>query len=279
MQSILSLKFQRLLIFSMAATMMLSACTAAPTTPPAPTTAALVTAAVAPSGQEAAALNPTDSRQPSATAAPTQTVAPTEAVAPTATAPSAATATAPAAGTPVPSGAGAGISGWCLPEDALLKDTADPLNPPAYARIGAIVDGSLQIGNLPAFACVFVYTFDGPAEAGLKLQVYENRAQTPWLTADLAPVEGAPESVAVVLRHSYIVAPPLWKVHYQFAVVDSAGTELRRDGVQLNRWTPTLCWNGQPPNPLTLRCPLAQDLHPWDPSYGTPIPTFPPEED
>lgn len=113
----------------------------------------------------------------------------------------------------------------------------------------------------------------------MTLQVYEERAQKPWLTADLAPLEGKPETLAATLRHTYIAAPPLWDVSYQFVVADASGKELRRDQVNLHRWKPALCWNGRLPNVLTLRCPLPQDLHPWDPSYGTPIPTFPPEDD
>jgi len=158
--------------------------------------------------------------------------------------------------------------------------TTDPLNPPASARVGESSADGLEIRNLPAFACVFTYTLNGPVPDSLQLQVYEMRAEKPWLTAALTPVEGSPNTVSATLRHTYIIAPPLWDVSYKFALFDAgSAAELRRDTVNFHRWTPTLCWNGRKPNPITLRCPLAQDLHPWDAGYGTPMPTGLPEED
>jgi hypothetical protein len=185
----------------------------------------------------------------------------------------------PPTATPLPELAAEGVQGWCLPEDATLAMTSDPLNPPASARLGQMGAAGLEIRNLPAFACVFTYTFNQTPPEGLALQVYEARGQKPWLTAELKPVEGSPNAVSATLRHTYIIAPPLWDVAYQFALVDASGKELRRDPVSLHRWTPELCWNGRKPNPLTLRCPLQQDLHPWDAGYGTPMPTAVPRED
>jgi hypothetical protein len=171
------------------------------------------------------------------------------------------------------------VQGWCLPENTAVSLTADPLNPPATAKVGESSADGLVIRNLPGSACVFSYKLNAPAAEGLRLQVYELRPEgaagtaSPWLTADLAPVEGSPDTVAAVLRHSYIVAFPYWEVTYQFALVDANGSELRRDTVNLRRWESKPCWNGRLPNPLTLRCPLQQDLHPWDAGYGTPMPT------
>ena len=208
-----------------------------------------------------------------ATLAPSQTSAPTQTLAPSSTLlPPTATA-APTLGF-----ADTAISGWCVPPDALLPDTADPTTTSAGAKVGKLNGSTFEINNLPSNGCVFMYTFNQPAPQGLKLAVYDLLQKKPWLEADLKPVPGQPNSAAVVLRHSYIIAPPLWKVSYRFAVSDTSGKELRTDQVALNRWTPRVCWNGQPPNVYTLRCPLAQDLHPWDPSYLTPIPTgLPPE--
>jgi len=172
-----------------------------------------------------------------------------------------------------------GLSAWCLPENEPLSLTEDPASPPASARRGEIVGGALEIRNLPVSACVFVYTFNQPPPDDLKLEIYEHNQKTPWWTAALQPAAGTLNAAAAVLRHTYIIAPPLWDVSFEFAVRDSAGNELRRDTVNLHRWTPELCWNGRYPNPITLRCPLPLDLHPWDAGYGTPIPTFPPEED
>ena len=230
--------------------------------------------------------------QPTATIAPppaaTATLAPpTVTSAPAFTDTPAATLTATATPTPEPSAtltplpalAVSSISGWCLPEQTSLAATKDPLNPPTEARLAQVAANALEVHNLPASACVFVYTFNQAAPAGLKLQVYESSGSGPWLTADLAPVDGSPQSAAVTLRHTYIVAPPFWNVSYQFSVVNAQGQELRREPVNLHRWVPKLCWNGRPPNVYTLRCPLPQDLHPWDPSYRTPMPTFAPGVD
>lgn len=224
--------------------------------------------------------------QPSATTAPPTAAPATAAVLPptyTPTTPPATPTASPAAQTPAPSPtqplalavAENGLSAWCLPEGDSLSPVSDPLNPPADAHLGALVNSALEIHNLPVIACVVAYTFNQAPPAGLKLEIFDQLNKTPWLTVDLTPVKDKPNSVAAVLRHSYIIAPPLWNVSYFFAVVDANGKELQRVAANLHRWTPWLCWNGRPPNPLTLRCPLAQDLHPWDPSYGTPVPTAP----
>jgi hypothetical protein len=171
------------------------------------------------------------------------------------------------------------LSAWCIQEGVALSYISDPLKPLDNVRTGTIVNGALEVRNLPAGACVFIYSFNQPAPQGLKLQVFDSLNKEPWLTADLTPVQGQPQSAAVTLTHSYIVAPPAWEIHYQFALIDANGTELRRDPVNLHRWEPAICWNGQKPNVFTLRCPLQQDLHPWDPSYRTPFPTAVPEDD
>lgn len=172
------------------------------------------------------------------------------------------------------------IQGWCLPEDATMAMMTDPLNPPASARVGEQGVDALEIRNLPAFACVFSYKLNGPAPDSLQLQVFEARAAKPWLTEALAPVEGSPNTVSALLRHSYIIAPPMWDWSYTFALVDaSTGTELRRDTVNMHRWEPALCWNQRKPNIRTGLCPLPQDQHPWDPWYGKPMPTAVHEEE
>lgn len=216
---------------------------------------------------------------PAPTHTPTEAPPPTPTPAPTATATTAPTATQPPTATPAPLAAEA-VQGWCLPEDATLAMIGSPLDPAAGARIGALENGALEIRNLPALACVFSYTLNNPAPEGLQLQVFEARAAEPWLTAQLAPVEGSPNIVAATLRHTYIIAPPRWDWSYTFALVDSAtGTELRRDTVNMHRWEPELCWNQRKPNVITGLCPLPQDQHPWDPWYGKPMPTGEPEED
>lgn len=172
-----------------------------------------------------------------------------------------------------------GISGWCLPEDADLTSTTDPANPPSFAKIAEWNGLSLEVNNLPSNGCVFIYTFNQAVPDSLKLEVFDKGITGAFLTADLVPVPGNENAVYAVLRHSYIITPPVWDISFTFVVSNSGGQELRSDQVNLHRWVPKLCWNGLRPNPLTLRCQLPQDQHPWDPYYGTPMPTGEPEQD
>lgn len=235
---------------------------------PAPATAAPPTAAL-PSATTAA------------TKAPPPTTAPTLPPSPTATeTPVPPTSTPQPSATPTLGIAQEGLSAWCMPENSGYKNKSlTAVQAPETARIGEIVDGALEIKNLPASACAFLYTFNQTAPTGLKLEFYEARQAKPWLVADLLPVEGSPNTLAAVLYHTYIIAPPLWDVSFEFAVRDANGTEIRRDPLNLHRWRPKLCWNGIYPNINTMRCNAPQDLHPWDPSYLTPMPTFAPGED
>jgi hypothetical protein len=166
-----------------------------------------------------------------------------------------------------------GLSAWCLPPGMLTTQYQDPAAPPQNAVLGAVTEAGFDVSNLPHTACTFIYKFNQAVQPGMKLQVYELNQKAAWLTADLVPVESVPDSAAAQLTHTYIIQPPLWDVSYEFVVVDAAGAEILRDQVNLHRWKPELCWNGQLPNINTLRCPLMQDLHPWDPSYRTPFPT------
>jgi len=215
--------------------------------------------------------------EPSATPMPTATA--TEQ--PTATATATATEVPPT-NTPEPTATPAlaltadGLSGWCLPQNVLLSAASDPLSPPETAQIGAYTNDAFEVHNMPWSGCVFSYNFNQAAPEVLKLEVYEINAKSPWLTADLKPVEGKPEMVSALLTHSYIIDPPFWVINYEFALKDASGTELSRTPVNLYRWQSELCFNGNPPNVRTLRCPLWQDLHPWDAGYGKILPTFTP---
>jgi hypothetical protein len=171
-----------------------------------------------------------------------------------------------------------GISAWCLPEDAAINLVEDLQNPPAYARLANVVNRELEVNNLPSSACVILYHFNMAAPQGISLNVYDQNQDSPWLTTELVPLKDNPQVAAAVLTHSYITAPPFWNISYQFALKNSQGSELRSDKVNLHRWVPERCWNGNLPNVFTLTCPLQQDLHPWDTGYGTPMPTAPPED-
>ena len=238
------------------------------------------------------ACSPAAAPQPTAFPSPlppaTQTAAPTPTAEPTATATAAATEeptavppTATSTPTTAPTlgpAADNSLSGWCLPEGVSVDYIESPLTPYPDSRIGTAANGAFEVRNLPAAACTFVYTFNQPAPQGLTLAVYSGDSSEPWMTAPLEALEGQPESVSATLTHTYITAFPFWQTAYRFAVLDSAGAEVRSDPVNLYRWQPELCWNGQLPDLNTLRCPLQQDLHPWDAGYGTPFPTPKPSE-
>jgi hypothetical protein len=170
---------------------------------------------------------------------------------------------------------------WCLPEHGVFPaDLAEnPKNHPVDALVADWTDTVVQVRNLPSNGCVFLYYFNAPAQEGMTLEVTDKSGSSPFLVAEMATSSTDPSLAYAVLRHTMIAAPPLWNVSYTFTLKSSSGTEIRSDLVNLHRWVPQLCWNGRPPNVYTLRCPLAQDLHPWDPSYGTPFPTGIPEED
>jgi hypothetical protein len=170
-----------------------------------------------------------------------------------------------------------GISGWCLPENVLISAGSDPLNPPAVAQIGKIIDSALEIRNMPFSLCNFMYLYNQPAPTGLKLEIYDINQKKPWWTTELMPVNGNPNMVYAPLRHTYIVNPPLWNIGYEFVVRDTTGNELNHNRVNLHRWATGLCWQGTLPDPVTLYCPLQQDLHPWDPGYGKILPTVTPK--
>ncbi len=265
-----TIKFSILLaLIALIGSVLVAACSQAAPQPAAAATqlpALPTAAALLPTAAPTAA--PTETSIPAtATAAPT--LAPTNTTAPTAV---------PTLGLTQDS-----LAAWCLPantsSDQVALASSDPLNPPADAQVGQMVNGAFEVRNLPASGCVFTYTFNQTAPSGLKLEIYDQSNSGPWLIADLQPVDGKPETVEVLLRHSMIIAPPWWDVNYRFSLVDANGTELRQDVVGMHRWTVEYCWNGRKPNVNTLRCPLQQDLHPWDPSYRTPFPTPKPKDD
>lgn len=228
-------------------------------------------------------VTPTQPLEPTATATPippSPTVSPTE-IPPSLTPTAEPSETPPpptATATPVPLAAES-ISAWCLPEGASLVYAADPASPPDNARAAEYVNGALEVNNLPYSACVILYTFNAPAPEGLSMNIFDAGQEDPFLTAALTPVEGSPNQAAALVQHSYVVAPPYYDISYEFSLADAAGQEMRRDPVNLHRWKPALCWNGRYPSLKTGLCPLPQDLHPWDPGYLTPMPTFPPSSE
>ena len=227
--------------------------------------------------------------QPTQTAQPEQPTLPpptptnpiptsTETQIPTATAvPATATATA----TPIPPLAltEQGISGWCQPDASYVLPAS--YTPAANGKPIAYTNGAIEVNGLPSSACQFFFTFNQPLSAdvlkGIQFQAFETKATKPWLTAALEPVADQPNTAGLVTTHTFIIAPPFWDVSFEFALVNADGTVILRVPANLHRWKPAKCFNGMYPNINTLRCPLWQDLHPWDPGYGKFLPTFTPE--
>ena len=88
------------------------------------------------------------------------------------------------------------------------------------------------------------------------------------------------DGLIAVVNHSYLVDAPYWQTHYRIEIQAEDGSVLFSAPLLYAReWQAERCWNGNMPNPVTYRCPLQQDLHPWDAGYGKPLPTLKPEGD
>ncbi len=251
------MSFSKVLIFAcLALLVVLPACTGAATPTAEPTQ--LPTAA------------------PSATlVAPTATVPPTETPAPTATLIPSPTAIPPTAtSTPVP--AEEQVTGWCIPRDKAMtvKANVDPVIMPEGAQPMGLKGGAREIIT-PALSCTLVFNLGQPVGEGALLHLID-RLGHPWLTADIITAPNDPNKAYAVLTHSYVTDPPAWETIYGLEAVNSAGENLWTGSLNINKgWWPEPCWDGQLPNPVTLRCHLQQDLHPWDYAYTPPPPAVP----
>jgi hypothetical protein len=205
------------------------------------------------------------------TLAPTPLPAvPTLAPTPLLPSPTAAPTDLPQAPTPPPTPASAQqadqLAAWCMPE-GYFPDlaAADPTIMPKIAKTGSLVKGALSF-QVPFSSCTFVYTFGQAKPAGTKLEIYD-LTPAPWLTVSLKPSASNPNILYAVLRHSYIINPPLWSTTYRFVVSAPDGTKIKEDSLTFHKYTPELCWNGLQPSPTKLTCLKQQDIHPWDAGY------------
>jgi hypothetical protein len=164
-----------------------------------------------------------------------------------------------------------GMELWCLPEGvAFPKDPAE------------ITKGTLAISIEYSDGFVLNGPFSGcfvqvPAETqyeDAKIAIFDQSNSSAWYTRNL--VKNG-DGLIAVLTHSYIVNPPMWHARYRLEIQSADGTVLFSTPLLYQRkWQAERCWNGNMPNPTTLRCPLQQDLHPWDTGYGKPLPTLKP---
>ena len=213
------------------------------------TQAAPAVAAVAPTP-----LPPTPTLEPTTVPA-SPTVAPT--VPPTPTTP-------PPTSTSVPQADQ--LTAWCMPEGYYpASATTDPTSMPKIAKTGSMVKGALEF-VVPFSSCTFVYTFGQAKPAGTDLEIYD-LTPTPWLKVALTASSSNPNVMYAVIRHTYIINPPLWTTTYRFVVRTPDGTKIKEDPLTFRRYTPTPCWNGLLPNVIKLTCQKQEDIHPWDASY------------
>ncbi|MEI8131297.1 MAG: hypothetical protein WCG34_02610 [Leptolinea sp.] len=207
-----------------------------------------------------------------ATAEPTQTIIP-----PTATAEPTVTATSLPSPTAIPALAMIenGFSVWCYPDG---QTTAPPSGVgqaimPVGARASTVVDGVPEVA-IPNYSCNYVFEFNQKAPEGLTVEIYDWLQKKPIFTLPLTPATDKPTAAVMYTKNAYLSKMVFWEYTYKFIVKDQSGTELWNNPVHLNvPWRPKICLAGVLSKATTLRCPLRQDSHPWDPWYGkTPVP-------
>jgi hypothetical protein len=166
-----------------------------------------------------------------------------------------------------------GMEFWCLPEgvpyskDAATVEKGDLAVDVAYDENGFLLEGPfggcfVQLPNESQYKNAVIAFFDNSnSGAFYKRNLFENG-----------------DGLLAIVKHSYIIDAPLWQTVYRMAIVAEDGTELFSAPLNYQRkWQADRCWNGNMPNPVTMRCPLQLDLHPWDAGYGKPLPTVKPK--
>jgi hypothetical protein len=236
---------------------------------------------------KANAAAPTSTIEASATLAPTEAVdtatpLPTNTEIPTQTAVPP-TATALPTETPLPSPTAIpalavnpdGFSAWCYPDEQI---TAPPSGKgiskaPEGSNKSTVVDGVPNV-PIPGYSCNYVFEFNQPAPEGLKVEIYDWLQKKPAFNLPLDVASDNPNAAVLSTTNTYLSKRIFWEYTYKFIVKDKDGNELWNNPVKLNvPWRPAICLAGVYPKASSLRCPLRQDSHPWDPWYGkTPVP-------
>jgi hypothetical protein len=166
-----------------------------------------------------------------------------------------------------------GMAFWCLPEGMTY-----PKDPTAVEKstqaVEAVFSDTGIVLNGPFSVC-YLQLPDEEIYQTAEVAVYDQSNSAAWYTRKLIAHE---EGLIAALKHSYLVNPPLWRARYRLEILDADGSALFSTPLVYQRkWQAERCWNGNMPNPTTLRCPLQQDLHPWDAGYGKPLPTVKPQ--
>ena len=164
-----------------------------------------------------------------------------------------------------------GMAIWCFPEGiSFPKDAAEVVKSTRAIEVEFIKGFTL---NGPYSAC-FVQLPADSQYADAKIAVFDQSNSAAWYTRNLVENE---DGFITALTHTYIVNPPVWRAKYRLEIQSGEGEVLFSTPLIYQRkWQAERCWNGNMPNPTTLRCPLQQDLHPWDAGYGKPLPTLKP---
>lgn len=181
--------------------------------------------------------------------------------------------TPPAVGANIPADS---FAGWCVPRNVL--DTPDSLRQAGAMPEGAnpvmVVNGEKEV-VIESQNCSFVYTMDNPVPAGMQLKMFDNSG-SPFLTTNLTPTIQFPNMGFVTVTHPYVINPPFWTIVYRLDLVGPDGKTLRSDEVNFKRgWVPRTCYDGSWPDPVTLKCKVKGEAHPWDPWYGKEYPYEP----
>lgn len=213
-----------------------------------------------------------------ATAAATNTALPSPTpLPPTATPLPTATATLIPSPTPIPPLAMAenGFSAWCYPAEQI---TAPPSGegiaiPPEGVNVSSVVDNVPEV-PIPGYSCNYVFEFNQKAPEGLTVEIYDWLQKKPVFTLPLKPATDKETAAVLYTTNAYLSKQVFWEYTYKFIVKDKDGKELWNNPVHLNvPWRPAICLAGVYPKASSLRCPLRQDAHPWDPWYKkTPVP-------
>ena len=159
-----------------------------------------------------------------------------------------------------------GLSGWCIP---IGDPNAANTNP--QAKPSSAVDVLFNQGRIDVIGefsdCFFFAAFNQPMPANVQMMFYDGGSS--FFQAPLTAMDTDPATGWARVDHTYAVNPPAWELEFQVAVVGADGTSFLSSRYHFSRgWTPDPCWNGSLPDPTTLKCPLRQDLHPWDQGYG-----------
>jgi hypothetical protein len=165
-----------------------------------------------------------------------------------------------------------GMEFWCLPVDVpYVKDPAAVQKSDLAVDVKYGEDGFTLRG--PFSVCYIQLPAESQYDDAV-ISFFDLSKGPAWYTCNLSK-NGT--GLIAVLTHQYLVDPPFWRLHYSIEIQADDGPVLFFSPLLYDRkWKADLCWNGNMPDPVTFRCPLQLDLHPWDAGYGKPLPTVKP---